>query len=231
MSAVQCIETIDFSGFQIQVLPDEELVPIKPICVSIGIDWEGQRQRLSRQVWAGTCMIQAPSAGGPQDQVALPRQQVPMWLATIDASRIKDERAREVLELFQCRCAEVLDAYWNERKSVAELDVDLALKRAAKAIKVGAMTKAEAGAMAREAFRRAGMLPDVDSSERDRYARLMAGVTETTSAEFARLAWGVTNPNASHARRAATALRELGFVAHRVREGGSRKVRIWRREH
>lgn len=231
MSAIRTLETIDIEGHAIIVAPDEQMVPLKPLCVAMGIDARGQQQRLERAAWAkGACIIHAPSTGGPQETFCLPRAVVPMWLATIDASRVRDEHAREVIELFQCRCAEVLDAYWNERKSSAELDVDLALKRAEKAIKVGAMTKAEAGAMAREAFSRAGMLPDIEGEERDRYAQLMQGIDEITADEFARRAWDVKRPTVAHYRRAADALRSIGFVSHRVYRG-RRKVRIWRREH
>jgi hypothetical protein len=46
---------------------------IKPICERLGVDWEGQRQRIQRDpvLAKGTCVIKVPSAQGLQDTVAL----------------------------------------------------------------------------------------------------------------------------------------------------------------
>lgn len=45
---------------------DEQLVAIKPICEAIGIDWEGQRQRIERDeiLSSVACMIKATGRMG-----------------------------------------------------------------------------------------------------------------------------------------------------------------------
>ena len=45
---------------------DEQLVAIKPICEAIGINWEGQRQRIERDEILGSvaCIIKATGKDG-----------------------------------------------------------------------------------------------------------------------------------------------------------------------
>ena len=64
------LDTVNFHGQVLQIVDREgrPYVPVKTICVNLGIDWEGQRQRIERdQVLSeGACIIQAPSPGGTQ---------------------------------------------------------------------------------------------------------------------------------------------------------------------
>jgi P22_AR N-terminal domain len=73
--AVQ-LSTVDFHGQVLEMVSQggKPYVPIKPICVNLGVDWEGQRQRILRDsvLYEGACIIKAPSRGGEQDMFCLP---------------------------------------------------------------------------------------------------------------------------------------------------------------
>lgn len=99
-------------------------VVLRPVCQNLGIDSEGQRQRITRQSWATTCVIQAVAQDGKMREVfAVDLDSLPMWLATIEASRV-DEEVRPKLERYQKECARVLrDHFFGQRpapKTAAE---------------------------------------------------------------------------------------------------------------
>lgn len=106
------IRSVLLCGRDVSASVDGEVV-IASVCAAIGIDWEGQRQRLVRSLWATPCMIQAVAADGRvREQIALPWRQVPMWLATIDASRVRNPEARAVLVRFQREAMAALEAHF-----------------------------------------------------------------------------------------------------------------------
>jgi len=55
------LNTVDFHGQVLQIIDREgrPYVPLKRICVNLGIDWEAQRQRVMRDtvLSEGACMI------------------------------------------------------------------------------------------------------------------------------------------------------------------------------
>lgn len=66
---------------------DEQLVAIKPICEAIGIDWEGQRQRIERDEILGSvaCMIKAIAYDGKKREMfCLPLMYVLGWIFSDD---------------------------------------------------------------------------------------------------------------------------------------------------
>jgi hypothetical protein len=108
----------NFRGDELDVvrLPDGDVgVPLKRLCEVLGPDVEGQRQRLARAAtlgaaWAALPSIKAVDAtGGVRDLLILPRRSIPMWAATIDASRVSDEVRPKVIA-YQDECADVLAA-------------------------------------------------------------------------------------------------------------------------
>lgn len=111
------MDVVAWRDRSIRVAPDEEMVSVRSVCETFELDIWGQQQRLERAGWATTCVMQVVDPRGHRrDHICLPRAQVPMWLATVETSRVKDPRTREALEAFQCECATVLDAYWGERQ-------------------------------------------------------------------------------------------------------------------
>ncbi len=129
---------LPFHGGEILAVKSEqgEFAVIKPLCESIGIDANGQVQRLKRQGWAqGACMMHVPTAGGAQEMFCLPRNRVGMWLVTLDASRVRPE-VRPRLTLLQNEAADVLDAYFSAKADGggAATDPEIIARRAAELV-------------------------------------------------------------------------------------------------
>lgn len=87
-------------------------VPLRPMCEALGIDVDSQRRKLDQAEWARTVLITVrDSAGRMQQAVALDADHVPMWLATIQVSRVA-EAARPVLIAYQREAATALRDYF-----------------------------------------------------------------------------------------------------------------------
>lgn len=90
----------------------EQMVPVKPICGNLGVDWKSQHRKLmaDREGW-GVVIMTMPSAGGPQETLCLPQWRLFGWLRTFQPSRVKPE-LREKLIAYQRHCDEVLAAHF-----------------------------------------------------------------------------------------------------------------------
>lgn len=101
----------------------EAYVALKPICENIGIDFNGQYQRLKRAEWATMCMTHTVGADGKtRDMTAIDRQTFTMWLATIDTPRIKDEDAKRLVVLYQREAAKVLEQHFFGKRQQTMMD-------------------------------------------------------------------------------------------------------------
>lgn len=94
-------------------------VSVRRMCEALGMDTESQRKRLAdseRSPWATTVMMTGVGADGRNREVfCLDLDSVPMWLATIDTSRVA-EHARPKVVLFQREAAKVLrDHFFGPR--------------------------------------------------------------------------------------------------------------------
>ena len=72
----------------------EKLVPVKPICAAVGVDFEGQRQRIERDEILSSVafVIKATGTDGKSyEMLCLPFKYVFGWLFGIDAGRVKEE--------------------------------------------------------------------------------------------------------------------------------------------
>jgi hypothetical protein len=69
------IMTVEFEGAVLYGfrLGGNTFVALKPIVDALGLDWEGQRQRIHRDpiLSEGTFITKVPSAKGPQDTLCL----------------------------------------------------------------------------------------------------------------------------------------------------------------
>jgi len=97
---------------------NKEMVAITPICQAIGIRPHMQAARLFKNSQFGPSHMSAPSAGGPQDMVFLPVEEVGMWLCTINARKVKAE-VSEILIAFQKHCQVELTAALNGSAGIA----------------------------------------------------------------------------------------------------------------
>lgn len=106
----------------IEDLSKEKFVPIRPICDALGVDFEGQRQRISRdEILNSTAfMTKAVGADGKdREMVCLPMKFVFGWLFTIDTSRVNEE-ARESVITYKLKCYDVLYNYFVEYSEFVE---------------------------------------------------------------------------------------------------------------
>ena len=107
------IVTVNFRGDDLYGFENDDgtFVALKPIVESMGMDWNGQYQRVKRDpiLSEGMCVMHIPfGRGGNQDAVCLKLDLVNGWLFTIDTSRIKDEAVREKVIIYQRECYSVL---------------------------------------------------------------------------------------------------------------------------
>ena len=106
------LETVNVCGDEILVVRDakgEGYVVIQRMCEALGVDWNGQRQRLARSEWATTCVIHAVATDGKFREVfALHVKSFPMWLATMDSSRVGNPDSRDQIIRYQKEAADIL---------------------------------------------------------------------------------------------------------------------------
>ncbi|MBX9752294.1 MAG: phage antirepressor N-terminal domain-containing protein [Roseococcus sp.] len=95
----------------------EPMVPLKPICEALGLDWKTQHRKLrNHPTFAeGMVIMTIPSAGGAQETACLSIWMLPGWLMTIHPSNVHP-RAREAVITFQREASRLLyEAWWGTR--------------------------------------------------------------------------------------------------------------------
>lgn len=108
------LQRIPFHGTNIIVTADQQ-VALKPVCEAMGLDHSAQYRRLTRKSWATVAMTTTVGADGKsREMVTIDRKTFTMWLATIDADRLKNESAQAMVELFQSEAADALDKFFHE---------------------------------------------------------------------------------------------------------------------
>jgi hypothetical protein len=95
------IEAAQFDG--------EVWVPVRPVCDALGLAWQPQLKKLRAKPWANTCDTFMVSESDDQRRrfSCVDLRSLPLWLATIEPSRVKPE-ARPALVAYQREAAEVL---------------------------------------------------------------------------------------------------------------------------
>jgi hypothetical protein len=89
-------------------------VALKPVCANIGVNFNGQYQRLKNQPWAVMCVIHTTGSDGKTyDMIAIDRRTFTMWLATIDTARLKNAKAKDAVIKYQRQAADVLDLFFS----------------------------------------------------------------------------------------------------------------------
>ena len=104
------------NGVDILSTSDEQFVAIRPICEALGIDPEGQRQRIERDEILGpvACLIKSVAADGKdREMYAIPYCYVFGWLFSIDISRINENVKASVLE-YKLACYKSLFTHFTE---------------------------------------------------------------------------------------------------------------------
>ncbi len=106
-------QTVDFYGDRLPVaqLADETiLVPLRPLCEYLGIDWSSQAKRLRRDPVLGPAVrsvVMMTTDRGERPMVSVPLSLLPGWLFGLQANRVRAE-LREKIVRYQRECFEVL---------------------------------------------------------------------------------------------------------------------------
>ena len=120
---------VPFHGDVIEASQDEAgniWVPIRRPCESLGLAPNNQIEKLKTKAWARDMMIISHDASGRSQEVyALHLDCLPMWLAGINASKVK-ATVRAKLELYQREAAKVLANHFLGKKEQTQPTIDVA---------------------------------------------------------------------------------------------------------
>lgn len=111
-------ELIQFHGTELLAVRHDDgriYVAIKPMVDAMQLDWEGQRQRIRRDLILSStaCVIKVVADDGKlREMLCLPLDMLNGWLFGIDARRVKSNLRAIVLD-FQRECYEVLNAHFR----------------------------------------------------------------------------------------------------------------------
>lgn len=138
MTEIQPLEqkTTNFNGDLITVVIDENgivLIPLRPICASLGVDWSAQRRRINRDdilseaiVVVDVTVTDMSSNTRPErsSMLALPLDYLNGWLFGINVKRVKPE-IKERLLTYQRDCYRVLaDAFGRNAVAARRSDIE-----------------------------------------------------------------------------------------------------------
>lgn len=94
----------------------QQLVPIKPICELLGVDFEGQRQRIKRdEIYSSVAfMTKATGSDGKEyEMFCLPIEFISGWIFSIDTGRVSEDAKPTVLK-YKMECHKVLYQHFVE---------------------------------------------------------------------------------------------------------------------
>lgn len=119
------IQTIDFNGQPLVTIEKGGIyyAAVKPIADNIGLDWEGQRQRINRDdvLSSAACLITATGADDKQyKMMCLPIEFLNGWLFGVDTKRVKPE-IKDILIEYKKECYTVLHDYWHTGQAIHPL--------------------------------------------------------------------------------------------------------------
>ncbi len=71
----------------------EIYLPLRPICVALGVSWATQRRKILADdvLMESVRTLRVQTRGGPQNLVCMDVEAVPLWLAEIEPDRVREE--------------------------------------------------------------------------------------------------------------------------------------------
>jgi len=96
------IQTVEENG--------EKLIPVKPICEALGVDWKSQYEKLKDDDFLSSIMVLSTTVAGDEkerEMVCLPLEFVFGRLFTVNPKNVKEE-ARSNVERYRIECYRVL---------------------------------------------------------------------------------------------------------------------------
>lgn len=106
------------NGVELQIVENNasKLIPIKPICEALGIDYPSQYTKLNDDEFLGSTIVLSTMVGADgkeREMVCLPFEFVFGWLFTINPKNVKEE-AREAVAKYRVECYRALFDYFTE---------------------------------------------------------------------------------------------------------------------
>ncbi len=120
------METINvavINNVAIQVVDDasEQLIPVKPVCELLGVDYPSQFTKLKEHPVFGSTIGIIPTVGSDgkeREMLCIPLRYFPSWLFSIHPDKVKVEIRDTIIE-YQRRCNDVLYDYFFNRADFA----------------------------------------------------------------------------------------------------------------
>lgn len=117
------IVKVEFHGGELEAVKKDGKVwvSVRRCCESLGIDDATQKEKLKTKEWATYGFIPSVGADGKRrEQFMIDLDSFPMWLGTIEASRVREE-IRPMLIAYQKKAARVLrDHFFGKRRETPE---------------------------------------------------------------------------------------------------------------
>jgi hypothetical protein len=109
----------------------EKLVPIKPICQALGVDFATQKEKIENDEILSSTVGLSPTVaadGKERDMFCIPFKFVFGWLFTINPSNVKEE-ARETVIQYKLACYEALYQSFTDSQEFLAAKQDLVEKK------------------------------------------------------------------------------------------------------
>ncbi|MDO4165239.1 MAG: phage antirepressor N-terminal domain-containing protein [Bacteroides sp.] len=110
------------NNVEIVATSDEQLVPIRPICDALGIDYSRQLKKIKEDPDLSSVMGVTPTTGADGKQYemcCLPLEFTFGWLFTINPANVKPE-AQEAVRKFRMECYHALYLHFTARSQFVE---------------------------------------------------------------------------------------------------------------
>jgi hypothetical protein len=116
------LATVPFHGDMIVTFEHDgtRFVSMRRIVENIGLEWARQAAKLQDAGEKFNC-VHMPTVGADgksRDMLCMPLEKLPLWLASINPNKIKDERIRAKVERYQAESAIALHDYWTKGVAV-----------------------------------------------------------------------------------------------------------------
>lgn len=185
---------VEFYGDELTAVKADDgrvYVSIRHMCESLGIDTQGQRQRINRHAVLdrGLMVCNLHTIQGDRDHYVLRVDLVPLWLSGIRTSTVNED-VRAKLEKFQEEAAAVLWEAFQAGELAGDVDMDDLLARDTEAVQAYKMLAALAK-MARQQVILESRVISIEARLQDVEAALLTGDAVLTQDEASQIAQAV----------------------------------------
>jgi hypothetical protein len=111
MTKVNLVQ-VEFKSNKIEVVEESQLVVVKDICISIGVDPKRQISKINSDCSFDSQLIKANTNGGIQEVFCIPLSQLNGWLFSINPNKVKPEVKQKLID-YKKECFNVLFNHFN----------------------------------------------------------------------------------------------------------------------